>query len=290
MAQFARPSQDITRGSWVTDSGATANLWAALDELAPGDDADFVQSSLATQNDTYEFRLSTVQAALIDRLHLLRYRGRKGAVGGNTRNLTVELRQGATLIASNIHNDLTAVMADGAIVLTKEQGALITDYTDLRVRLIASGTFNGGAAQRRRVEVSWCQFRVPDWQPTWEVDWGAEEVILPDNRVQLTLNGITVEGADSIEARRLLAEAIRDTIVSEWTPPPLEPSGALGDPMPPRPDASVYDDPAYRVWGFLRQPLAYYHWKVQQNTALGIAEKVTRCQARVDELAPLEYQ
>ncbi len=176
MAQFARPSSDITvNGGWTTQAGATSNRWTVLDEIEPANDADFIQSALAI-NDVYECRLSSVQPALINRLHVLRYRGRKSAIGGNVRGVIVELLQGASVIASNTHADLTAVMLDGAIVLTKEQGALITDYADLRVRFSATGTFSGNNTQRRRVEISWCQLRVPDssdllddWRSRWSV-------------------------------------------------------------------------------------------------------------------------
>jgi hypothetical protein len=247
VAQFARPIQDIARGSWTTHTGGTTNLFATLNEGEPGDDTAFIQSATAA-NDAYECRLSTVQVALIDRLHVLRYRGRKSAVGGNTRGLIVELRQGATVIASNTHADLTAVMADAAILLTKQQGAAITDYADLRVRFTSTGTFSGGGAQRRRVEVSWCQLRVPDWQPTYENQWGAIYDDATPGVVRLTIDDVTVEAATLEEAQLRLAEAIRDTYDDD------------------------YDDPRYRLWGFVRQPMARYAFKVKQYEGMPGAE------------------
>jgi hypothetical protein len=173
VAQFARPASDIAIGSWTTQGGSAASLWATLDE-DPADEADFAQSSL-TVNDSYETLLSPVEAAFIDRLHLLRYRGRKNAAAGNTRGVTVDLLQGTTVIATNSHPDLTVVWLDGAILLTKEQGAAITDYTNLRVRFTATGSTASPAGNRRRAQVSWCQLRVPDVAELledWRTRWG----------------------------------------------------------------------------------------------------------------------
>jgi hypothetical protein len=61
VAQFARPASDIAIGSWTTQGGSAASLWATLDE-DPADEADFAQSSL-TVNDSYETLLSPVEAA-----------------------------------------------------------------------------------------------------------------------------------------------------------------------------------------------------------------------------------
>jgi hypothetical protein len=173
VAQFARPASDIAIGSWTTQGGSAASLWATLDE-DPADEADFAQSSL-TVNDSYETLLSPVEAAFIDRLHLLRYRGRKNAAAGNTRGVTVDLLQGTTVIATNSHPDLTVVWLDGAILLTKAQGAAITDYANLRVRFTATGSVSGPGGNRRRAQVSWCQLRVPDATELiddWRTRWG----------------------------------------------------------------------------------------------------------------------
>lgn len=209
MAQFARPTADISRGSWTTQSGGTANLWASLDEET-ADDADFIQSSL-TVNDSCEVRLSPVDAALIDRLHVLNYRARKNQAAGNTRGLTVSLVQGTTIIASQSHADLTALWPTVPLLLTKEQGASITDYTDLRVRFTATGTTGGQANRRRSVQVSWCQLRVPDVGDYLDdriTAWGVVVDTSVPGTVTCSLDGFTGTGPR-------LVDALRD-LMTQW--------------------------------------------------------------------------
>jgi hypothetical protein len=192
MPQYARPSADITIGGWSNQAGATASLFASIDEVTASE-TDFVQSSL-TVNDAYECRLSTVAAALIRRGHIARYRGRKSAAAGNTRGVTVELRQGATVLASNTHADLTVAWLDGAFVLTPEQAALITNYADLRIRFTATGSVASPAGNRRRVQISWAQLRVP------EATFGAIEDTSTPGVWRYTLNGVTGEGPSREDA------------------------------------------------------------------------------------------
>lgn len=278
MAQFARPSADVSVGSWTNQADAATNLWQSLDEV-DASETDFVQASL-TANSDYEFRLSTQQAGIIKRGYALRYRGRKNQAAGNTRGIIVELRQGATVIASNTHADLTVVWLDGIITLTVAQANQITNYADLRVRLRATGTVSGAAAVRRRPQVSWAQLRVPDWQPTWEADWGADEDTSTPGVVRLTLNGITAEGPDSEQARVALAQAIRDSRA-------IDPANFdLSDPNSPY----YADDPVARVWTEIRFPVAYFRRKVAIYTELGILAKQNSCQTEVDRLTLRERE
>jgi hypothetical protein len=187
MAQYARPIADVVINSWTTQAGAASDLFAVLDEDA-ADEADFVQSSL-TVNDAYECRLSAAPAALIDRGHVLRYRCRKNQALGNQRGVTVELRQGATVVTTNTHADLTALwQPDNAILLTTAQAEAITDYADLRVRFTATGATGGSAGNRRRVQVAWVRLRVPD------STFGAVEDASTPGVWRSTLGGVTGEG------------------------------------------------------------------------------------------------
>lgn len=192
MAQYARPIADTLVGAWTNAANATANLWQSIDE-DPADDADFAQSSL-TVNDAYEVRLSAVDAALIGRGHILRVRARKNQAAGNTRGVTIELRQGATVIASQSIADLTVLWPTAPLALTPAQAAAITDYTDLRVRFTATGTVSGNAATRRRVQVSWAQLRVP------EATFGAVATLTGPPVWRYTLGGKTGEGATALDA------------------------------------------------------------------------------------------
>jgi hypothetical protein len=158
VASFARPSADIARGSWTTNSGGTTNLWATIDE-AVADDADYVISAL-NANSTYECRLSSVAPAIIPRAHLLVLRGRKDQSGGNTKGVTVDLVQGSTVIGSLDFPDLPFAVTQQNVSIPKSMASQITDYTDLRVRLTSTGITSGGSARRRAI-VTGIALRVP---------------------------------------------------------------------------------------------------------------------------------
>jgi hypothetical protein len=210
MAQFARPSVDVTLNAWTTQSGATTNLWSAIDEV-DASETDYVsQASPGSNNNLYEVRLAAVTTPLIKRYHAVRYRYRKSQALGNVRNLTVGLYQGTTLIAANaVHNDITVAWTEGAFLLTVAQANAITDYTNLRLRFTPSGVTSGSTA-RRMVQVSWAQLRVPDWQPTFENEWGATEDTSTPGVTRYILNGITGEGARREDALVDLWQKHRD--------------------------------------------------------------------------------
>jgi hypothetical protein len=199
---FARPSADISRGSWVTNTGATTNLWSTIDE-ATADDTDYVISALG-DNTAYEVRLSSVAPAIIARLHSVTLRGRKDAAAGNTKGVTVALLQGTTQIASQDFPTLTATVNQDVISLPKSIASNITDYADLRLRFTPTGITSGGGA-RRRVVIPQAFLRVPeatdlvdDLLTRWSITTGTA-----NGDVTATRNGTTGRG-------NTLARAIMD--------------------------------------------------------------------------------
>jgi hypothetical protein len=287
MAQFARPAADVALGSWSAIPGP--ELFSALNEEV-ADDTTLIQCS-PTANDSCEIRLDEVTPGLINRGHILRYRASKGTAGGNSRGLTVDLLQGSTVIATNDHPDLSTIWLPGLITLAPEQGTLITDYADLRVRFTATGVVSGTAIQRRRVQVSWVQFRVPDWQPTWDNDWGAVEDTRTPGTIKLALEEIEVEGTYREEARLRLTEAMR----AKYEPQPtMDPE--LGE-QPPDYGNAV---PEYFLWGDGRWNMAYYQKKIIdyqefRQTVIDdpvkvaiVDEKLARFHSIVDELQAAE--
>lgn len=206
MPQYARPISDVSAGGWTTNSGSATNLFAAIDE-DPANDADFIQCS-ATVNDSCKIKLSTVEAALIKRGHIVRYRGQKGTAGGNTRGVTVSLVKGLgaqeVTIASNAHPDMVTVPLDGAFLLTPAQAATITDYNDLYVKFTASGNVSAPAGNRRRVQISWLRMRVP------EATFGAVLDTSEPGVFKYTLNGVTGEGPSREDALVDLFDKLRE--------------------------------------------------------------------------------
>jgi hypothetical protein len=158
MANFARPSVDISRGSWTNNTGSTTNLWATIDEIV-ADDADYVISAIGA-NSTYEVQLSSVPPAVIPRNHLLVLRGRKDQSGGNTKGVTIDLAQGSTVIGTLPFPDLPFAIQQQNIDIPKSMSSGITDYSDLRVRLTSTGITTGGSSRRRAI-VTGIALRVP---------------------------------------------------------------------------------------------------------------------------------
>jgi hypothetical protein len=146
MAQFARPSSDITT-EWVTTP-----LWEKLDEVTPLD-ADWITGT--GSGVTAEVKLSAVNDPLDDANHDWSLRLRSVG-GGGKEKISASLYEGTTLIELlldnvNLVRDLFTLHA-GTLV----NAANITDYADLRFRLV---TNQGGS---ETTDWSWAELSVPD--------------------------------------------------------------------------------------------------------------------------------
>ena len=129
--QFARPDVDVTDGAWLPSTGA--DLYATLDETAPADtDYDYT-----TTPSTMEVSLGTLTDPAVSTGHVVRYRI-WGALLPKSKTLVVSLRQGATQIAAWTHSGLPAEPTTFERTLSGAEADSITDYTDLRLRFVAS--------------------------------------------------------------------------------------------------------------------------------------------------------
>lgn len=152
MAQYARPDSDITVGSWTSSTGAT--LYGVVDESSASDSDYFYRSG---GDDTCEVGLSNVTDPVSSSGHVLRVRSNKSGVGTIT-SLTASLMQGASTIASTTCYVTDATWTTTTLNLSAAEADSITDYSDLRVRLVQD--WASGVATRS--QVSWIEFEVPD--------------------------------------------------------------------------------------------------------------------------------
>lgn len=161
MAQFARPDNDDSIGSYVDDGGGTTNIYQAIDETTASD-TDFIASDWDPLVSVYIAGLSSVTDPASSSGHILRFRYQKGESGGGqpaTINLTVRLRQGTTTIVQQAFNDISTTWTDGSITLTTGQADSITDYSDLNFWV---QSHKPSGARQSRGEISWVELEVPD--------------------------------------------------------------------------------------------------------------------------------
>ncbi len=145
MAQFGRPSADTTRDNWVEDDGTTTDIFDQIDESVV-DDADYIKTQLSPSSDVYVTKLTALEDPISSSGHIVRFRYRKDASGGDALDLLTELRQGytnegsqGTLIASQNNTDiLGSGWVDGTFTLSGGEADSITDYTDLYLRFVAN--------------------------------------------------------------------------------------------------------------------------------------------------------
>ena len=156
MAQFARPSSDVTTTNWTRSSGTNA-YYTYIDEVTP-DNADYVQTQ--TANSGFEVLLSAVDDPQSNTGHIIRVRNwMVGSGAGEQR--TILLLQGTTTIATLITGTLSrTVGTQNNITLTTAQADAITDYSNLRLRFTAT-TLAAGETYR----VGWAEMEVPDPPP-----------------------------------------------------------------------------------------------------------------------------
>jgi hypothetical protein len=135
--QLARPMQDLDRGGWTNQDGESTFLWDSIDEAFPPNDEDFVQSPHMPVDDAVELAMTRLQNPDRDseEKYLLRYRYRR--MGAQEQTVRVDLLQGSQLIAT--WTDQTPKeFVTGVVELSREQALSITDFADLRIRLVGS--------------------------------------------------------------------------------------------------------------------------------------------------------
>ncbi|MGH7411825.1 MAG: hypothetical protein ACREJ6_12295 [Candidatus Methylomirabilis sp.] len=145
MAENARPSADVAYINWGDHQGVPVDLWDELNEEAP-DPSSFIQTIIAAPvNEHYVARLSALDDPGSDDGHVLRIQARKQTVGGERLDLTAELRQGyldEALQGDLIEGLFIAGLGETSevfeLAIPPEDAAIITDYDDLYVRVVAN--------------------------------------------------------------------------------------------------------------------------------------------------------
>lgn len=163
MAQFARPNGQSGVAN-ITGTPDSINRYANVDESVASD-TDYVYG---TNNTTHQidFSLSAVTDPASSTGHVLRYRVAKtnaGVVdgGGNSVDVTVEVRQSGTLIASDVARTVDGTWTTYSYTLTAAEADAITDYTALQIRFFGTAS-GGGPSSRRAGALSWAEFEVPN--------------------------------------------------------------------------------------------------------------------------------
>ena len=156
LAQFARPD------GLASSSGTWTGTFASINE-AIANDSTFIASPTSPTTQHYEVSLTNVAPPWVTTGTTFRYRYAKdGNNSGKTINLTVELRQGTTVIASQTHNNIPGVTGSGwqqgTMTLTLAQAALVTNVADLRLRFRPTSS---GGGQGRKAQISWAEVQLP---------------------------------------------------------------------------------------------------------------------------------
>jgi hypothetical protein len=203
MAQFARPSSDVSAGSWTPSTGTT--LWETLDETSASD-SDFVRSENDPSGSAAEVGLSSVTDPSVSTGHVARYRYQKGESGGGSPadiDLIVRLRQGTTTIASQTHLDIATGFVAGTFTLDGAEADAITDYSLLRAQFEAD---KSAGARTSWAEVSWLELEVPDAASTDRTaQISAFELETPDAARAARVSAYELEAPSAPRAARVSA-------------------------------------------------------------------------------------
>jgi len=182
MPQFLRPSSDISAGAWTTTP-----LFSKINETSSNDSP--LITSPNGSNTTCDLGLSTASTPDTG-TRTIRIRVRKGTPSNN-RGLNYNLKQGSTSVQSGtVQATLPTTFTTYSITVT----GTITDYSDLSIELISTGTVTGPGTNRAVVDVSWVEFEIPDQEVTNPNISG--DILLPSITSTATLeNDSVIEGS-----------------------------------------------------------------------------------------------
>ncbi len=167
MPQYGRPNSDIdNEGAWSPSSGST--LYPMLDEPLASD-SDLIEAHMLATADSCTIGLSTVTDPASSADHYVSYRYRKSNSSGSSYKINIYLQQGASTIASWQHTALGTSWLTAVQLLSGSQADTSTNYSDLRLLIIATRTSGGSGAN---VQLSWAEIEVPDvatggFNPAW---------------------------------------------------------------------------------------------------------------------------
>ncbi len=123
-------------GSWVNELGSGVNLQNSVNEQPTPDDATYVWHNDVAGNEYVEFSLSNPAGSPGSGNWVIHWRGRRRA-GAQAVELTIELRQGVTVIASQVQT-LSDTDTEYSYTLSAGEVAQISDPADLRLRVRVS--------------------------------------------------------------------------------------------------------------------------------------------------------
>jgi hypothetical protein len=154
--QVLVPDGDASAGTWTTDTGATTNLYQAIDEQPTASDTDYIQSVAGPNGAAAEVTLSDGGDPLVSTGHVVSVRALIDTAAGGAMTLRTELLQsGASLSTPAFWDDaLTTTAQTFAHTLSTAQTDAVTAYPALSYRFTATQatgatpTFTGaGTAQ-----------------------------------------------------------------------------------------------------------------------------------------------
>jgi hypothetical protein len=120
-------------GTWKNEIEEIINLYNSIDESIP-DDNDYIWDIDPTTDNYIEFNLSSPGGNPESGDVIIFWKGRDKSNSGHSK-ATIELKQGGTIIAYG-EQILTSFSTLYYIVLTPEQVATITNWDDLRIKII----------------------------------------------------------------------------------------------------------------------------------------------------------
>jgi hypothetical protein len=171
MTQYARPASTIQYGVWLYSS---LSYHEDTDEVSQNGDTDYAYINVYSSSSVLELKLSGVTDPQSSVDHVVNIYAK--AIGSaQPEKATFTLYEGSTLIATILSNG--TITRDSynlyTYTLTSEEADSITDYTDLRIRFIAS------IADGENVRITQCEFLCPDaagiqvnkdLQAEWDID------------------------------------------------------------------------------------------------------------------------
>jgi hypothetical protein len=127
LMQTLNPASDVSTGSWVTETGATTNLYQSIGEVTASD-VDYVQSPTAPANAELKVRMATASIPGSTKGHHVDWRYRKNLALGQPENLTITLYRadGTTVVSTQtVALDDTGTTVAGTLFVTPTEAATI---------------------------------------------------------------------------------------------------------------------------------------------------------------------